>query len=98
VQLVEHQELQALRRLDDGALHRPREDQLQHHIVGEQDVWRVLEDAPALLLALLAGVRGEGDRSPAVGVAVAEELAEFVELAVGQGVHRVDDEGTNPPA
>ena len=40
VQLVEDQEAQALRRRDEALLVRPREEQLEHHVVGEQDVGR----------------------------------------------------------
>src|SRR5262249_44337599 len=85
-----------LRRPDERALHWPRQDQLQHHIVGQQDVRRVLEDSPTFFFTFLTGVSGESDRPPAIRVAVAEELAQLVELAVRQRVHRVDYEGTNP--
>ena len=38
------------------------------------------------------GVAPEGDRRAMTPRAVAEELVEFLLLAVGQGVHRVDDD------
>ncbi len=67
------------------------EHQLEHHVVGEQDVRRGVEDRLSLLLELLAGVPREGDRRLAVEP-VAEELLQLAHLAVGQGIHRVDDD------
>lgn len=92
VQFVEHQELEPPGRLDQLAVAGPGQDQLQHHVVGEQDVGRLCQDRLPLVRPLLAGVPGERDGAAAVGVPEAEELAEFAELAVGQGVHGVDDD------
>ena len=51
-----------------------------------------------LLVGLLARVAGEGHRSLAVRVAELEELLKLAVLAVGEGVHRVDDDGLYTPA
>ena len=48
VQLVQDEELKALGRRHQLALVGPGEDQLQHHVVGEQDVRRVGDDPLAL--------------------------------------------------
>jgi hypothetical protein len=48
VQLVEHQEAQARGLLEQRRVVWPRQDQLQHHVVGEQDVWRARDDLRAL--------------------------------------------------
>ena len=71
MQLVEHQELQAI-----GGGEHPlvvgvgaRQQQFEHHEVGEQDIGRVRGDGGALLLILLAGVAGEGHRLAARGEA-----------------------------
>ena len=88
VQLVQDEEPQALGRPDEAALVRAGQDELEHHVVGEQDVRRVGDDRLALLRRLLPGVPLEGHRL----VLGAEELLELAELAVGQGIHRVDDD------
>ena len=78
MQLVEDEELQPLRGLDQLApLLRPGEHQLEHDVVGEQDVGRVGENAIASFAALLSGVPGERDRLAADSVTVDEELLEF---------------------
>ena len=53
---------------------------------------RLSQDSLPLVGALLARIALERDWTVAVRVAVAEELAQFAPLAVGQGVHRVDDD------
>jgi hypothetical protein len=99
VQLVQHEEVQAGGHPDEAlAVLGPGEHQLQHHVVGEQDVRRVVPDRPAARVVLLAGVAGEGDRLPTRPVAVAQELLQLLDLAVGQRVHRVDDDRPDPPA
>ena len=94
VQFVEHQERQTAAVIDDAAIDvfEARENQLQHHEVGEQNVGRVVGDGPAFLAALLAGIALDGERRLPDGVAM-QELVEFLELAVRQRVHRVDDDG-----
>ena len=93
VQLVEHEELQPLGGVNEPlALLGPGEDQLEHHVVGEQDVRRVAQDPLALLPLLLAGVAREGHRLLAVPVTEGQELLQLTALAVGQRVHGVDDD------
>ena len=96
VQLVEDQEPQPLRRSHQFAVLGAREQQLQHHVVGEQDVRRVAADRLTGLALLLAGVAGEAYRG-AIRVAEVQELGEFFLLAVGQGIHRVDHNGLDAP-
>lgn len=63
VQLVKDEELQALCRRDQMlALLRAREHQLQHHVVGEQDVGRVRQDALTVLVPFLTRIPLEGHR------------------------------------
>jgi len=93
VQLVEDEELQTPRHPDQRfAILRAGEHQLQHHVVGQQDVRRIIADLLAALFVLLPGVAGEGDGLLALAVAVPQILLQLVELAVDQGVHRVDDD------
>ena len=90
VQLVQHQEAQPLCSFNQAMLLGTGQDQLQHHIVGEQDVGRVLDDLGLLGIVLLPGVGGEAHRLPAGRVAVAQELLQLAGLTVGQRVHRID--------
>ncbi|HRI06173.1 MAG TPA: hypothetical protein PKW35_00080 [Nannocystaceae bacterium] len=92
MQLIEHQEAQALAVADHLAIELvlPGHQQLEHHEVGQQDVGRVVGDASALLAVLLTRVTLE--RDGLVALDVRYELVEFLELAVCQRVHRVDDD------
>lgn len=92
VKLVEHQEAEAPRPMDEGPLVLTRQDQLEHHVVREQDVGRVDDDGLLLRLALLAGVAGEPHRWPARRIAEGQELRQLALLAVRESVHRVHDD------
>ena len=71
VQLVEDQEPQALGRLDQPFSYGPGEEQLEHHVVGEQDVRRAGDDRLALLVASPGRCTGaKRHRARAVGEAV----------------------------
>ncbi len=94
--LVQHQKLEPLARcVDDLLLVGPGQQQLQHDVVGQQDVRRVGQDLLALLVSLLSRVAPKGDRWFPFRIAQAEELLQFFGLAVGQRVHRVDDDGAD---
>jgi len=92
VELIEDEEAKAPGRLHQLALEGAGEDQLEHGVVGEQDVGLLVGNALALLVGFLAGVAGEGDRGTALRVAQTEELLQLAELAVRQRVHGVDDD------
>ena len=74
----------------------PGHQELEHHEVGQQDVRRVGRDALPFLVALLARVPLELDWARDVRPEVVEVLLEFLELAVRQRVHRVDDDRPGP--
>src|SRR6266508_5678 len=96
VQLIQHEEAQPTGGLDQvPALPRPQEHQLEHHVVGEDDVGRRAEDPLALLVGLLTGVPGEGHRRVPFGKTVLEELLQLAELAVGKRVHGIHDDRSN---
>ena len=99
VELVEHQEAQALRGLDQGAaLFRAGEDQLQHDVVRQQDIRRIRHNAFLLFVGLLARVTLKRHRPSAVGIAQFQKLLEFAHLAIGQRVHGIDHDGLDAPA
>jgi len=99
VQLVQDQEAEPSGRLDEvPAFAWPQEHQLQHHVVGEDDVGRVAEDLLALLVTLLTRVPREGHRRAPLREAVLEELAQLAALAVGQRIHRIDHDGADASA
>lgn len=97
VQLVEDQELQPLGGPHQPAVPHPSEDQLQHHIVGEDHVGRIAQQDVPLLAVELARIAAHPDRPPTVE-AMVKELRQLLGLAVGQGVHRIDDDGLHRPA
>ena len=66
VELVEDQEPEVGGGLDQPPLPRAREEQLEHHVVSQQDVGRVRDDRLALFVVLLARVPRERDRSLAI--------------------------------
>lgn len=90
MQLIQHQELQALSGSDHLLIERvlPGEDVLQHHVVREQDVRRIVLNFLPFLCLLLAGVTSEGDLLAALGIAIAEILLQLFELAVA-AIHEV---------
>ena len=91
VQLVHDQERELARRQpDQRPLRRADQHVLEHHVVGEQDVRRVVDDRVARLVPVLAGVVGEAHR--ALRPVLLAEALERLELAVDQRVHRVDDQ------
>ena len=92
VQLIEHDEPQAAAILDDLPVQivLPRHEQFEHHEVGKQNVRRVVPDALAFVGAFLSGVSREGRRIRAPCAEIAPQL--FC-LAVGKGIHRIDDDG-----
>jgi hypothetical protein len=95
VKLVEDEEPEPPRGLHDLVLIRSGEDQLEHHVVGEQNVGRRREDRLPLLVRLLARVAPERDRVRTRPRAVGEELLELACLAVGERVHRINDDRLN---
>lgn len=95
VQFIEHKELQALGRLDKVLLLRPGEQEFQHHVVGQEDIWWVGDGRALLLIRLLACIECKGHRSFTIRVAVVQKLLEFPVLAIRQGVHRIDNDRLN---
>ena len=92
MKLVEDEELESACRLHQRPIVGPGRDEIEHDVVGQQDIGRVRLDLVAFLVRLLAGVAGKGDWASAVGVAVFEELLQLAHLAVGERVHGVDDD------
>ena len=95
MQLVEGEKPQALRRPHDLLFSHSREHQLQHDVVGQDHVGRVVPDVPPLLVRFLPCVPPHLDWRAAGKWGCVEKLAEFPQLAVGQSVHWVDDDGLN---
>ena len=98
MQLVEHEEPEPLGGPHQFAVLDAREQQLQHHVVREQDVRRIAPNRLAGLSPLLPGIAGESNEGLALRVALVDELAELLVLAVGQRVHRIDDDGLDAAA
>ena len=83
--------------LEDGISNRPLlhpcEQELEHHVVGEEDLRGILAHRLPPLLLFLAGVLAEGDGkiAPCAPFVVVLVGVEFVGLRVNQRVHRIDD-------
>ena len=79
----------------DRAFLHARQEQLKHHVVGQQDLGRVLAQFFAGVFVLLPGVLAEGDREflPCVFFVVVLIGFELDGLRVDQRVHRIDDDG-----
>ena len=96
VKFIEHQEFQTLRGGDELLLAWPGENQFQHDVIRQQDVRRRGDDPRARFFVFLSGVALEGDRTSAAGKSQLQKLFQFPILAVGQGIHGVDDDCLNP--
>ena len=95
MELIEHHKLQVgCTCVHEGELIRAGEHQLEHHIVGEEDMGRILLDRPLLSVTLLTGVAGKAHWS--IGH-TGEEALDRLRLRVDQSIHRVDNDGTNAP-
>ena len=104
VELVEHEVLERVGRgLPEVLVAAAQQQLVEHLVVGEQDVGRVVADDPpvadepavgdprARARGVVAGVEAGPD--PAQGGLGGDEAGEPAGLVVGEGVHRVEDEG-----
>ena len=104
VELVEHEVLERVGRgLPEALVVAAQQQLVEHLVVGEQDVGRVVADDPAVAdepavgdpraraRGVVAGVEAGPD--PAQGGLGGDEAGEPAGLVVGESVHRVEDEG-----
>ena len=92
VKLIQHQELQIASSLYQMfAFTRPGKNQFKHDVVGQQDIWRIAEDRIPSLFILLARVPGKTYRRIVGRKSRTEEFLHLPKLAVGQSVHRVNN-------
>ena len=84
--------------ISNGPLLHPSEQELKHHVVGEDNVRRVFAHGLPPVFLFLAGVLAEenGKRAPGVPLVVVLVGVEFGALRVDQRVHRIDDDGGHP--
>src|ERR1039458_2178253 len=99
MQLIEYQKIEALGVRDDLAviLALSRHEQLEHHEVGQKDVGLAGANGLAIGGVILSGVARK--RGPEVlgKFRLVYELLQLLHLAVSQGIHRIDDDGTGAP-
>ncbi|TFE69315.1 hypothetical protein A7Q09_05335 [Methylacidiphilum sp. Yel] len=93
VKLVQYQEAETPSCFNQAPLDGPGEDELEHDVVSEQDVRGILDDLLPFGVRFLTGVAAETDGASPVGEPQLQKLAELASLAVGEGVHGVDDDG-----
>ena len=72
----------------------PCQDQFEHHVIGEQNVGRVVTDFHPLFFLFLPGVLPVADWKllACALLVVCLELLELLKLGVDQGVHGVNDD------
>ena len=76
--------------MEEGSLARPDQDVLRHHVVGQEDVGRVVENAITILVTVLAGIAAKAHgRIREIPIL---EFPQRFQLAVDEGVHRVDQQ------
>ena len=92
VQLVEHEEPETLRRSHQLAVLDAGEHQLQHHVIRQEHVRRVVAELFSRFASFLSRVPGEPYRRLTLRIGRVDELSKLLVLAVGERVHRVDDD------
>jgi hypothetical protein len=94
MQFVENEEFQAAeQRQQPPALLGTGEHQFQHDEVGQQDVrLDALQNLVPALLRLLPGVEGMSHLAGASRSSCVQVALQLLDLAVGQRIHRVDDD------
>ncbi|MCY4375068.1 MAG: hypothetical protein OXC31_15005 [Spirochaetaceae bacterium] len=92
VQLVEHEESQTLRRPYQFAILASCEHELQHHVVGQEHIRRVAAHGVSSFPTFLPRVPREAYWCLTLRIARVDELPELLMLAVGERVHRIDDD------
>ena len=98
MQLIEDEKPQSLRRPHQLPVFASSEQQFQHHVVREQDVRRRTPYLVPQRSFLLARVPREPNQGSPFRIASVDELPELLVLAVGEGVHGVDDDGLDSAA
>jgi len=95
VEFVHDEELQSLTVIHHSPVHIliAGKDQFQHHEVGEQDVRWVFGQGLSFGLTFLPGIARNSEPA-AVRPHILHELPNLLRLAVGKGIHRVDDDGS----
>ena len=76
-------------------LYEPRHEQLEHDVVRQEDIGGILRNVLPLFVRFLAGIAGKGHRLVARSIAALQKLLQLFKLAVAQGIHRIDDDGTD---
>src|SRR2546428_8015960 len=70
----------------------PKENPFQEYLVREENIWLIGDDVLAFLVRFLPGIAGKGDWPFLVWIAHAQELLQFLHLAIRQCVHRIDND------
>ena len=99
VELVKDNELHSPGMVDDFGIQfvLPGQQQLGHHEVGQQNIGRLPGNALALLPAFLARVATHDRLQSFRQAGLGNEFLNLVDLAIGQGIHGIDNDGPRPP-
>ena len=91
VQLIEHQEIEVVRHAEQPvSFVGTCQQEFEHHVVRQEDVRWIGQDAFAFIVVLLARVALVTDDT-----VLAEEFLELLDLTIRQRVHGVDDDRLN---
>ena len=94
VELIEYEETQVLvDRVTDRTFLHSRKQELEHHVIGQQNLGRAFPHLLPHVLLFLASVLAESDREGIAGgvFVVLFVGSELVRLGVDKSVHRIDD-------
>lgn len=98
MQFVENEEAHTLRGANQFAVLAAGEQQLQHHVVGEEEVRWITTNHLLFDNLLLTRISGKADGWLPFRLTLLKELLEFFFLTVGQGVHRIHHNGLDAPS
>ena len=99
MELIKDNELQPLGMVDDFGVQfvLPGQQQFSHHEVGQQNIGRLLRNALALLLAFLTRVAPHDGLQGLRETGLGNKSLNLIDLAIGKGIHGIDNDGPRPP-
>ena len=97
MQLIQHQEFQALRVPDHSLVKTvlARHEQFEHHEIGEQYVGLSLGNLPPFCVVFLAGISCDGRTKILVNSRVIDVFFDLSQLTVSESIHWIDYDGAS---
>ena len=95
MQLVQDEKPQSLSGPDKICFLGSRQNEFEHYVVGKQNIRRIGYNLILFIIGFLACISPECDRTSLVGIAEVDELFQFANLAIRQGIHWIYDDCLN---